>query len=152
MHKNIIVLGLGNILLKDEGIGVHIAQEMVKKSLPENVKVIDAGTASLYAFSKLKNINKLIIVDAVRGGKKPGTVYRMDSRDLPAPACPDSAYLSLHHINVSNVLRITEKMGNVPEETVIIGVEPKEIDWGMELTPDIKQKVPDIVNTVLEEL
>ncbi len=149
MSEKIIILGLGNILLKDEGAGVYVAEQIEKMSLPENVEVIDGGTASMDILMSMKDVKKLIIVDALRGGEKPGTVYRLYPEDLFS--APDS-YMSLHQINVLEGLILSKKTGNAPQETVIIGIEPKEIDWGLGVTPDIKRKIPDIINRVIEEV
>ncbi|HDY87200.1 MAG TPA: hydrogenase maturation protease [bacterium] len=149
MCKKIIVLGLGNILLKDEGVGVWIAEEIAKRSLPENVEVIDGGTASLDILISMKDVEKLIIIDALRGGEKPGTVYRLHPEDLPAIS---NSYMSVHQLNVLEGLILAKKTGNAPQETVIIGVEPKEIEWGLGVTSEINKKIPDILNIVLEEV
>ena len=149
MCKKIIVLGLGNILLKDEGVGVWIAEEIAKRSLPENVEVIDGGTASLDIFISIKDVEKLIIIDALRGGEKPGTVYRLHPEDLPAIS---DSYMSVHQINILEELSIAQKTGNTPQETVIIGVEPEEIDWGLGVTANIKRMFPEIIDIVLKEV
>ena len=159
MGKKIVILGLGNILLKDEGIGVHIAQELGKRSLPKNIEVIDGGTSSLDILLSAKNVGKLIIIDALRGGEKPGTIYRLCPKDLPcfsASGQNKSAragnYVSVHQINLLEALTIAEEAGNAPQETVIIGIEPKEIGWGLGVTSGIKQKTAKIINTVLKEV
>lgn len=149
MSEKIVILGLGNILLKDEGAGVHIAEEIGKRSLPENVEVIDGGTASMDILMTLKDVKKLIIVDALRGGEKPGTVYRLHPEDLSAVS---DCNMSLHQITVLEGLIIAKKIGNAPQETVIIGIEPEEIDWGIGITSEIKRKIPDIIDIVIEEV
>lgn len=149
MSEKIVILGLGNVLMKDEGIGVYIVEEIEKRNLPDNVEVIDGGTASLDIFLSLKDIHKLIIIDAMKGGEKPGTVYRLYPGDLLATS---KSQVSLHQINLVDTLALNEKMGNVPEETIIIGIEPKEIDWGLGVTSDIKRKIPTIIDIVLREV
>ena len=149
MCKKIVVLGLGNILLKDEGVGVCVAEEIAKRSLPENVEVIDGGTASLDILTSMKEVDKLIIIDALRGGEKPGTVYRLHPEDLLTPS---DTHVSLHQMHVLEGLSAAEKMGNAPQETVIIGVEPEEIDWGVGVTSTVKRKIPEITDIVLQEV
>ncbi|HUT63815.1 MAG TPA: HyaD/HybD family hydrogenase maturation endopeptidase, partial [Anaerolineae bacterium] len=147
--KNITILGLGNILLKDEGVGVWIAEEIARRSLPDNVEIIDGGTAGLDILTSMKDVDKLIIIDALQGNEKPGTVYRLHPEDVPAPS---DSYVSVHQMNILEGLSIAQKTGNAPQETVIIGVEPEEMDWGLGVTPDIKQKFPEIIDIVLEEV
>ena len=149
MCKRITIIGLGNILLKDEGVGVWIARELEKRNLPQSIKIIDGGTASLDIFLSMKNIYKLIIIDALKGGGKPGSIYRLYTRDLldTSESC-----VSLHQMSVLDTMSIVKIIRDIPLETVIIGVEPKEIDWGLGVTSDIKRKFPEITDIVLEEV
>jgi hydrogenase maturation protease len=145
----IVVLGLGNVLLKDEGVGIHVTHAL-QDSLPPpdiDLEVIDGGT-SPEALCLLDGVDKLIVIDAVRGGSAPGSVYRF----RPAEISPDDKdYVSLHQIGILESLRIMECIGEGPKDTVILGVEPKEIVWGLELSPELEQKVPQIVKLVMEE-
>ncbi|RKY35126.1 MAG: Ni,Fe-hydrogenase maturation factor, partial [Candidatus Duberdicusella sinuisediminis] len=75
MYKKIIILGLGNLLYKDEGIGIHLIRELEKMKLPPNLELIDGGVGSLDILLSLENIDKLIIIDALKGGGAPATVY-----------------------------------------------------------------------------
>ena len=149
MCKRITIIGLGNILMKDEGVGVWIARELEKINLPQSIEIIDGGTTSLDIFLSMKNIHKLIIIDALKGGGKPGSIYRLYARDL-LPASGSS--VSLHQMNVLEALSIAKKTSDIPQEAVIIGVEPKEIDWGLGVTSDIKRKFTEITDIVLEEV
>ena len=97
----------------------------------------------------LKDVDKLIIIDALQGNEKPGTVYRLHPDDLPAPS---DSYMSLHHMNILEGLNIARKTGNAPHEAVIIGIEPEDIDWGLGVTSHIQQKFPEIIDIVLEEV
>ena len=72
----VLVLGLGNVLLKDEGVGVHVAGQLQKQVLPCNVEVIDGGTAGLDVLLSQQGLDKLVVIDAMRAGKKPGTIYK----------------------------------------------------------------------------
>jgi hydrogenase maturation protease len=154
----VLVLGLGNVLLKDEGIGVHIAVELQKQNLPANVEVIDGGTAGMDVLLSQAGLDKLVVVDAIRFGKKAGTIYKLrfkgeKKNKLTRVFAPDSrAEISLHQIGLIDALAAAEKLNCLPKEIVIIGVEPEEISHGLELTQQVKQKIPKIVNAVLEEI
>ena len=145
-----MIVGVGNVLLKDEGIGVHVVralQEMSLASLSREVEVVDGGT-SPDAFDTAEGADKLIIVDAARGGGEPGTVYRF----APDEVSGEPRFLtSLHDLGLLDSLRMMESLGNPPRDTVIIGVEPAEVDWGLELTPILRGKLPDVVRLVAEE-
>jgi hydrogenase maturation protease len=156
--RRILILGLGNILLKDEGIGVHVAKELQKQDLPGNVEVIDGGTAGLDVLSLAAGVNKLVIIDALRAGKEPGTIYktRLNSRQKDSLTKTFSqekqSKISLHQVDLLDALSLSEKINVAPEEIVIIGIEPGDVDYGLEPTERVKQKVPEIIKKVLEEI
>ena len=140
------VLGVGNILLKDEGIGCHVVQALEKIPLP-NVKLIDGGTCPDVVHF-LEDADRLIVVDAAKGGGIPGQVYRFHLDDIVLEEKP---FLSLHDMGLVHNLMLTKLVHNVGE-TVIIGIEPKEIDWGLELSPELQERIPQIVELILAEL
>ena len=150
MSKKVVVLGLGNLLLKDEGIGIHIVKRLQKQDLPEDVEILDGGSASLDALNFAKGAAKLIIVDAICCGKDPGTIYRLKNKELYQTL--DSKKLSLHQFSLLEALNIHKRMGSLPEEIVFIGIEPGSIDWGLEVTEVIKEKIPEIIRLVTKEI
>lgn len=144
----IVVIGVGNLLLKDEGIGIHVVQALQEIDLPPDVRLIDGGTSpDLIAYTRAGD--KLIIVDAARAGGEPGMIYRFKPQDL---AKEKAALTSAHEMGVVENLKLMSLTGNEPKEIIIIGIEPKEIDFGTELTPELRQKVPQIVKVVLKEM
>lgn len=155
--ERVLVLGLGNILLKDEGVGVHIAQRLQKQELGDNIEVIDGGTASLDVLLSKQSPYKLVIIDAVRAGGKAGTIYKArvkgdETGKLTKIFNPDEDLkISSHQFGLIDALAAAEKMGRSPEEIVIIGVEPKEVDYGLEPTEEVGEKFAEIIETVLEE-
>ena len=146
----VVVLGMGNLLLKDEGIGVHVAQAMEETPSPGNVEleVLDGGTLP-DAFLSLGEVDKLIVVDAVQGGSKPGTIYRFRPEDI---RLDNRMLTSLHQISLLENLWLTERFGQKPKEVVIIGIEPEDINWGLELSAKLQQRIPRILKVVLEEI
>jgi len=153
----ILVLGLGNILLKDEGVGVHVAKHLQKLDLPGDVEVIDGGTAGLDILLSQEGLGKLVVIDATRAGSKPGTIYKarikageIDKLTRIFGQNKDSK-ISLHQVGLIDALAAAEKMDCAPREIVIIGVEPKEINYGLELTEQVSRRIPEVVNMVLEE-
>ncbi len=154
----VLVLGLGNMLLKDEGIGVHIACQLQKRKLPDNVEVIDGGTAGMDILLSQQCPYKLVVIDAMKAGRKAGTIYkaRFKAEEKDKLNCIFSedkeSKISSHQVGLIDALAAAEKMNCAPIEIVIIGVEPEQIGYGLELTEEVKQKVPAIINTVLEEI
>ena len=152
--KHIVVLGLGNILLKDEGIGVHIVEQLREHNLPGNVELVDGGTAGLDALLIRPDIDTLIVIDAMKAGQKDGTIYKAaikaDQLNKLKEIFPDNRQISLHQMGLIEALNIAEKMDCTPKEIIIIGAEPAKIDCGLELTEQMN--VGKIVNTVLKEI
>lgn len=144
----IVVVGVGNLLLKDEGIGVHIARALQQMDIPQDTKIIDGGTSPDLPYY-LKGTNKLIVIDAVKAGGEPGTVYRFHPHDVNIES---TGMVSVHELGLKQNLEVMRLMGSEPRETVIIGIEPKEMDWGTELSAELQQKIPEIVNIVLKEI
>src|SRR4030042_7053968 len=145
----ITVLGIGNLLLKDEGIGVHLVQKLASVVDDANVKIIDAGTYPDFLSLVDDNLSKLIIVDAVKTGDKPGTIYRFNFDDIDSNAV---APVSLHDMGVLDSLRTMALFNRQPKTTVVIGIEPKTIDFGLELSPEIEDKLPAIIELILKEI
>ena len=146
----VVVLGLGNLLLKDEGIGVHVAHALQDVSSPGNValEVIDGGTLPDTLVS-LGEVDKLVVVDAVRGGEVPGAIYRFRPEDI---SLENEMLTSLHQINLLEDLWMTERFGQKPKEVVIIGVEPEDMSLGLELSDKLQQLIPRLIKVVLEEV
>jgi len=140
------VLGIGNILLKDEGIGCHAAHALEGIPLPD-VQIMDGGTCP-DVVQLLEDTDKLVIVDAVRGGGMPGQIYRFHLEDI---ALEQKPFLSLHDMGLVDNLMLM-KLRHSIGETVIIGVEPREVEWGLELSQELQGKMPQIIDAILAEL
>lgn len=149
MESRITILGVGNLLLQDEGVGVHAIQALQKCSLPEGVELIDGGTAGVDLLPYVSEAKQIIVIDAVKGGTEPGAIYRLTPEVLGQ--FKEQA-LSLHQVGFLEVLQMAERLGKRPERTIIFGVEPQVIDWGIELTPPVQAVLPRLVELVLEEV
>ena len=142
-------MGVGNLLLKDEGVGVHVVQALQKASLKGELTIIDGGTCPETFYLLPQGIDKLIIVDAVRGGCEPGTVYRFTPQDI---VFRSGTVTSVHQLGLAEGLKMIAHTELNPKDVVIVGVEPKEIDWGLELSPELQNQVPRIIDLVQEEI
>jgi hydrogenase maturation protease len=145
--SRVVIIGIGNLILQDEGIGVHAVRELGKLALPSHVEVIDGGTAPMELLPVIRAAERIIVIDALKGGEEPGTIYRLTPEDLMIDA---ERTLSLHQVELLEVLGMARQLGGNPA-VVIIGVEPKEIGWGMELTPVVEKKLPKVIEAVLTE-
>jgi hydrogenase maturation protease len=144
-----VILGVGNLLLSDEGVGVHVANKLMEMDLPAGVEVIEGGTDGFRLMNVVTEADRLIVVDAVKGGSPPGSIYRFDIKD--APSSPDAFKTSVHQIGILEVVHLSELIGQTPETTVI-GVEPGSLEMGMELSPEVQEKIPKIIELILEEV
>ena len=140
------ILGIGNLLLKDEGVGCHVVTTLEEMSLP-GVNIIDGGTCPDVVQS-IEETDKLIVVDAVKGGGMPGQIYKFTLDDVSMEQKP---LLSLHDFDWVNNLMIMKHLKELGE-TIVIGIEPKDIEWGLELSPELQEKIPRIIELILTEL
>ena len=148
-HQKIVILGVGNLLLSDEGVGVHVANELMKMDLPPEVSVVEGGTDGFGLIGFITEADRLIVVDAVKGGGAPGSIYHFDIDEIQD--CPPAFKTSLHQIGILEVISLLSLMGKKPR-TTIIGIEPKSLEMGMELSPEVKDKIPRIIELILDEL
>jgi len=147
----ILVLGVGNILLKDEGVGVRVIEELERRfEFPENVRVLDGGTQGLWLMSTLQLVDRLIVVDAVLGGGEPGTIYRLERDDLPNGL---RAKQSAHDSDLVEALNFCSLLDSGPRTVTVIGIEPADIQpFSLELTERISEKIDELVMRVIAEL
>lgn len=143
------MVGVGNLLLKDEGVGVHVVNRLEEEGLPPGVEAIDGGTNSYDLVDIFCQASDLIIVDALKGGLEPGTIYRAPLEDLGLK--PDENGISLHQMHFIEAMTMVNLMGFHPR-AMVFGIEPSVIDWGLELTPEVEEKMPRILELVREEI
>jgi hydrogenase maturation protease len=147
--KNILILGLGNILLGDEGVGVRVVEQLLSHSFPEEIEVIDGGTAGYELINFFEGKEKVIIVDAVKTDDTPGSVYKMD---LSVVQEDETVQLSLHQIGLKNVFKMASMMDLNPEVT-LIGIVPKDYqDYNIGLSDEVEKAIPLAIETVLKEI
>jgi hydrogenase maturation protease len=141
-----LVLGLGNLLLGDEGVGIHALQALAEGVCPDDVEVLSAGTALLDALPSLEKADHVIIVDAMKADHAPGTIYR-----VPLEECDFNRPLaSLHGLDIARVLSLSGR--KTPPEVVVIGVEPAFINWSLELSQPVKEALPDLLAAIRKEM
>ena len=144
-----LVLGIGNLLLKDEGIGVRVVQEMKDMALPPDVEVMDGGTLGLDLLYYIEGRTKVVVIDAVTVGDPPGTIYRFTDKDLLEKK---EALRTAHGIDFPEVIKASKFLGKKPDEVIFIGIEPADISEGIELSPVIEKRIPHIIELVMREI
>jgi hydrogenase maturation protease len=138
-HPAVAILGLGNLLLTDDGVGVHVVRRL-RKDPPDNVVVAEIGTAALRAQELLEEADVVIAIDAVKGDGPPGSIYRFDGVDARV-----QRRISLHGLGIIEVLRLLPEHSR--PEVIILGVEPETIDYGTDLSPAVQAVLPGVAET-----
>ena len=147
---DILVLGIGNVLLTDEGIGVRALKELERRyTFPENVELLDGGTAGIELLRHIRNRDYLIIIDAMKFNQEPGTVSRVEGNDVPAAF---RTRISPHQLGLSDLLAAAMLTGELPENLVLFGVEPESLDIGLNLTDTVEASVEKLTGAIIDEL
>lgn len=150
MRMRVVVLGIGNVLMSDEGIGVHAVEALQQRyQLPDNVEVVDGGTTGMELLPDLHGAEQLIVVDAVRVGQPPATVVRMEGDEVPEFF---KTKLSPHQVGLCDVLAALRFSGGAPERVVLIGVQPVSLEMKMELSPEVAERMDHILELLTGEL
>jgi len=145
-----LVLGIGNVLLQDEGIGIHALAELQRRySFDEAVAFLDGGTAGVELLRYLDGQDRVVIVDAVTAGHPPGTVFRVEGQDVPRMF---HVRISPHQIGLSDVLATAMISDALPAQMVMFGVEPQTMTTGLALTPVVEASLDKLAGAVVEEL
>lgn len=147
--RNVLILGVGNLLLTDDGFGVHVVNALREIPLPPEVTLIEAGIVSHQLIPEFHAADLLIFIDAVEAGDTPGSIFRFRPEDMRFMS---ELKVSLHDISLVDVLHMTALTGERPE-TIIIAVQPKDTkSCSMELNDEVKAAIPKVIDLVLEEL
>jgi hydrogenase maturation protease len=151
----VLVLGVGNILLRDEGVGVHVVQAIEAQvaagdlALPADVEVCDGGTLGMDLLDLIEDRRKVIVIDAVEADAAPATVLRFTAEDLARRQAVD---LSLHQLGLFEMLAMARYLGRAPQKVVIFGIVPKDMSPGLELSAEVAAVVPEVIKRVLAEI
>lgn len=150
MSEKIVIIGVGNLLMGDDGIGIHTVEALRHEPLPSNVAVFSAETRAFDALEYMDGCDKAVIVDAYRKGGAPGSIYRFAFD--PAGEIDDSFNLSMHDINFIDALRAGRGVYKLPKEIVILGIEPEVLECRLGLSAKINNCIPEIIKAVILEL
>ncbi len=149
-EPTVTVLGLGNILMSDEGVGVHTVQEFeIRYEVPDYVEIIDGGAAGLDLIPFIEGREKVLMVDAVNFDREPGFIDTLEDDAIPARL---STKASMHHLGLMDVLSIVKLSGNYPKNVCIIGIQPKSLELGLDMTPEIWDKREALIDRVVDKL
>jgi len=147
---NITVLGVGNILYQDDGIGIRVIEKLeAEYQFPDDVIIVDGGVLGINLLGIISNAGKLIVVDTVLNHGQPGDLHRLSHDQIPDRILAKN---SLHQVDLIEALTLCKALGHVPS-TTIVGIEPKEMDHlEVKLTPEIEGKMEKLTRAVLDEI
>lgn len=148
MYK-LMVVGIGNYILQDEGVGVHAINRLMEMNLPDGVELVDGGTHSYDLVDFFCQAENLIIIDAIQAGGEPGTMYRAPLEEMGLR--PQEICTSLHQMHFIEAVKMVNLLDHYPQ-IIVYGVEPEVIDWGLELTPRVAEKLPRLTELVAQEI
>lgn len=143
------VMGLGNPLFQDEGVGIHIIHELMQGDLAGQVELIDGGTDGLALLGVVEDAERLLVIDAIDGEYPPGTIKRLENEEIPMLS---QAKVSPHQASFQEVLALARFRGRLPSQLVLIGVQAKSLDWGTSLNPEVSSSVPAVMQMVHEQV
>ena len=150
MRLSILVLGIGNLIMSDDGIGVRVVQLLSGRyRFPAGVSIVDGGTLGLDLLPKLEGVERLLVVDAVEMGRPPGSIVRLCGDDVPVVL---ETRLSPHQVGLKDLLAVAMLQGFMPREMVLWGVQPERCELGMELSEVVAVQLVFLVDRVLNEL
>jgi hydrogenase maturation protease len=145
-----LVLGVGNILLQDEGVGVRVVEHLQHTyDFPDEVQVLDGGTMGMDLINFIEDLEHLLVIDAVDDGQPAGTILRLVDDEIPALL---QRKMSPHQIGLSDILSVAKLRDRMPQHVVLIGIQPESLQTGLELSPRIQACMDELVAAVLRQL
>ena len=146
-----LIVGVGNRLIGDEGIGPHIVDNLQQLPMPGDVRVLDCGCDLLNLVSHIDKPRKIVVVDAVRAGAEPGRIHRFDLSDFQSVQTKTH---SAHQLQITDALRLLRQVypSLADCEITVIGIEPKAIGLGTGLSKEVTENIADLTRRVLEEI
>ena len=145
---SVLVLGIGNILLSDEGAGVKAVEELQNRyDCSDAVEIVDGGTSGIELLSYFDDRSHILIIDAVKTGNKPGAIVRIED-----PPAFFQKKISPHQIGLADVLGLAAITDNLPRNVTLFGIEPKQLTTGLDLSHEVASNLGRLVDMVAEEL
>ncbi len=149
--KEIVVIGLGNLLLSDEGIGIHLIRKLSEhRGKFPCVEFIDAGTGGMNVLHLIANRKKAVIIDCVKMGKKPGTIKRFEQTDVQTTK--KMTHFSLHEADILRIIELSRQLGECPKKIVIFGIEPESLELGQKLSKTLSDGIDAYSIDICKEL
>jgi len=149
-HGGTVVLGAGNPLMGDDGLGIEVLEAIAQKWVESHdIRFLDGGIWGMRLLPHIEDADRLLVIDAVRTGAAPGTLVRLEREEIPRHL---RTKISPHQIDLSEVFAVAELRGTFPREAVVLGIEPAQIDAYLEISTEVIASVPSLVDAVERQL
>lgn len=149
---SVALIGIGNVLLQDERVGVHVVETIRERfSFSPEIEILDGGTLGLDLLPIIERFDKVLFVDAVNFGKKPGYIGVLENEEIPAVLY---VKLSVHHVGLADLLSVAKLTGVMPETVCLVGIQPQDsaFAFGLELSREISDKIEPMIDRVIAKL
>ena len=144
-----VVIGIGNLLQSDDGVGVHAVRYLEEK-LPPGVTLVEGGVYGMDLLPFLEGCDKAVFIDAVDAGDDPGAVFRFSPREVRKSL--KTPPVSLHDLGIYELIAAAQLLDQCPEDVTVIAVQVKSMDLGMELSREVSESLPHVLRLVQEEI
>jgi hydrogenase maturation protease len=147
--RRVLVIGVGNAYRRDDGVGLVVARRL-RAEAPERVAVREESGEGAALIAAWEGADAVLVIDAVHSGQAPGTVQRLDAGERALPA--DLFHLSTHAVSVADAVELARTLGQLPPRLVVYGIEGKDFEAGVGLSPEVEEAARRVVGLVLEEI
>lgn len=148
-RKKITILGIGNTLYTDEGVGVHVLPLLQERLKDEDIEIIEGATDGIKLLGPVEDTEYLIIIDAINAGKEPGTLITIENDEIPAYF---GIKMSIHQVGFQEVLFAARIRERLPKQMVMFGIQPKSLELGIKLTDKVNSALPDLANMIIKRV
>jgi len=149
LKYEVLLIGIGNVLMGDDGLGVYAAEELKKREWPPEVCILEAGLSVMYYLEEISCARSVIAVDAVRAGGRPGNIYRFMGREIKNS--PEK-WRNSHGFSLLEVVELSKHLTGLPANLIIYGVEPLELGFRNELSPAVNETMPFVIKRIIKEI
>ncbi len=150
MKSRTCLIGLGNILMQDDGVGVHAAMEIERRfRFTPEIDIVDGGTLGLSLLPLIEGYARVLFVDAVEAGLEPGAIVVREGEQVPALM---GSQVSVHQAGLADLMYAARLAGVMPPEVCLVGIQPQAVDLGLETTALLQDKQEELIRTVIARL
>lgn len=142
------IIGIGNPLKRDDGIGIHLIEKLRKEDISEDIDILDCGTGGMKLVHDLKDLDSVLIVDSVMFGGEPGESVFFTPEEIKSL----KVQTGTHDSDLFEILSISESMGEAPDKVIIMGIQPKQITFGEEISEPLKKKVQEYMEKIKKKV